>query len=126
MVKKATGKFLNGQGVDGKKVTLLLLYNLSIVTSIAFNEQDTGVYIHLRVPQFNIRRLFNLNILLLMPASVITLLIRDRIISLSNSEIRFTRSDTIGHFEFPSPGRKSFRHHNSNLAFPGYWVYYPP
>ena len=75
MVKKATGKFLKGQGVDGKKVTLLLLYNLSNVISIAFNEQDTGVYIHLRVPQFNIRRLFNLNILLLMPASVITLLI---------------------------------------------------
>jgi hypothetical protein len=50
MVKKATGKFLKGQGVDGKKVTLSLLYNLSIVISIAFNEQDTGVYIHLKRP----------------------------------------------------------------------------
>jgi hypothetical protein len=47
-------EFLKGQGVDGEDVTLLSVYNnLVIVTDIAFHEQDTGVCIHLTVPQFN-------------------------------------------------------------------------
>ena len=47
-------EFLKGQGVDGEDVTLLSVYNnLVIVTDIAFHEPDTGVCIHLTVPQFN-------------------------------------------------------------------------